>query len=459
MERYDLIVIGGGPGGYLAAQRAAESGMKTALFEKNKLGGTCLNEGCIPTKTLLHSAKIYEQAKKGETFGVTAETVRFSHSRALERKDRVVKTLVSGIEATMKRKKVTVISEQAMLVGKTEDAFEVQAGTAYYTAGKVVLATGSEAALPEIPGLKEAAAAGLAVTSREILQERELPDKLVIVGAGAVGLEFAAYFAALGVEVSVAELQDQIAGRADKEISALLKKALEKKGIRFYLRCKAARITERGLYYEKEGREELLAADKILLSMGRKPRLRKTGIWNVGLEAERGRIRTDSHMETSVKGLYAVGDVNGESMLAHTAYREAEAAVHHMRGIEDEVDYARIPAVIYTSPEAAWIGETKESAEEKGISVVTAKLPMVYAGRFAAENEGTEGICKLAAERESGRIVGVHLAGPYASEMIWGIGALMERGTTVEEIKRMVFPHPTVSEIIKETAALLSAKR
>lgn len=455
MERYDLIVIGGGPGGYLAAQRAAECGMKVTLFEKNKLGGTCLNEGCIPTKTLLHSAKIYEDAKEGKPFGIAAENLRISHEEVIDRKDRVVQSLVSGVRMTMRRKKVTVISEQAMMIGKTKDGFSVQAGSRTYTGKNVILATGSEAVMPKISGLEEALAKGLAVTSREILKERELPDKLAIVGAGVIGLEFAAYFAALGAEVQVVETLDKIAGGADEEVSGLLQKALESKGVRFFLQCRATRITERGLYYEKEGREKLLAADKILLSIGRKPCFHQTGIRNVGLKAEQGRIRTDSHMETSVKGVYAVGDVNGASMLAHTAYREAEAAVHHIQGVEDEMDYTRIPSVIYTSPEAAWVGETEKSAKEKGMSVVTAKLPLVYAGRFVAENEGTAGICKLVAERGSGKLLGAHLLGPYASEMIWGMVALMEKGAGADEIKKMIFPHPTVSEIIKETIMLL----
>lgn len=455
MNKFDLIVIGGGPGGYLAAQRASENGLKTVLFEKDRLGGTCLNEGCIPTKTLLNSAKIYEHARDGGKFGVFTDDIRLEHEQVLERKDRVVKTLVSGVRMTMKRKKVTVISEQAYILGKTEEGFEVQAGDVSYTAEKLVLATGSEALIPPIPGIQEALDSGLAVTSREMLEQKEVPGRLVIVGAGVVGLEMASYFTALGVDVYVVEMMDKIAGRTDMEISVLLQKALESKGVHFLLGCAVRRITENGICYEKDGKEELLAADKILLSIGRKPRVKSVGIENIGLHAEQGRIVTDSRMRTSVEGVYAVGDVNGQVMLAHTAYREAEAAIHHMTGIEDAMDYTKIPSVIYTNPEAACVGETEESAGEKGIQVVTAKLPLAYAGRFVAENENVTGICKLIMEQDTRRLIGVHIAGTYASEMIWGAAGMMEQKVTVDDMKKIIFPHPTVSEIIKETLAVL----
>lgn len=455
MDRVDLIVIGGGPGGYLAAQRAAEGGMRVVLFEKNRLGGICLNEGCIPTKTLLNSVKIYEQTKKGSLFGVSAEKIAFDHRQVLERKKKVVNTLVSGIGMTMKKKRIQVVYEAAMILGKCAEGFEVQAGGVKYISKNILLATGSEALIPPIMGNREAMISGLAVTSREMLEDEEIPEKLIIIGAGVIGLELASYFSSLGTEVSIIEVTDRIAGKADPDVEKLLRRELEKKGIRFFLQCRATRFTENGMVYEKEGVESVIAADKILLATGRKPALENIGIENVGLFPDKGRIVTNEYMQTSVENLYAVGDVTGQSMLAHTAYRESEAAVHHMLGIEDRMDYIRIPSIIYTVPEIACIGETEESAKQKGIDVKTAKLPMSYSGRFVAETEGMAGICKVVMDQITREIIGVHLVGTYVSEMIWGMAGLMEKHVTVDEIQKIIFPHPTVSEIIKETTAVL----
>lgn len=450
-ELLDLIVIGGGPGGYLAAQRASEAGLNTVLFEKRSLGGTCLNEGCVPTKTLLNSAKIYEHAKQGEPFGVTAAEITIDHGQVIERKNQVVKTLVGGVGMTMKKKKVKVVYQQAEILGKEGELFKVQAGEEVYTSRKLIIASGSETLIPPIPGIKEAMESGIAVTSREMLDEREVPKRLIIVGAGVIGLEMASYFATIGTEVTVIEMLNKIAGKMDKEIAKLLQKELRKKGVKFLLECRVTSFTETGLTFEKDGEVFGLEADKILVSIGRRAVTGGLGIETLGIKTERGRIVTDLCMKTSAEGVYAVGDVNGQIMLAHTAYRESEVAVHNILGISDEMDYGQVPSVIYTIPEIACIGETEESAAEKGIEVEAARLSMMYSGRFVAETQGMNGICKILMNKETGELAGVHMVGPYVSEMIWGIAGMMNQKVTVEEMKRIIFPHPTVSEIIKET--------
>lgn len=450
MDRYDLMVIGGGPAGYLAAQRSAQKGKKVLLFEKKRLGGVCLNEGCIPTKTLLNSAKLYDHAKGGRAFGVTAKEVSVDIRAVLERKQKVIDQLVSGVGMTMRRNKITVISEHAQIKGEAEEGFLVEAGGETYEARNLLIASGSTAMIPPIKGVRKNIERGFVLTSRELLNLEELPGQLVVVGAGVVGLEMAAYFATLGTEVTVIEMLDKIAGNMDGKISRILQREMEKKGIRFMLGCQVTEFKQDGLLCQKGEETIACRADKILLAIGRKPVVEGFGLEHVGVEVENGRIVTDEHLRTSAKGIYAAGDINGKSMLAHTAYRESEVAVNDMSGLEDRMDYHTIPSVIYTNPELAAVGETQESAEKKGIPIKLAEIPMAYSGRFTAENEGVSGTCRLLMNQETGCLEGTHILGSYASEMIWGIAACMEQGMTVEEMKKIVFPHPSVSEIIRE---------
>lgn len=291
---------------------------------------------------------------------------------------------------------------------------------------------------------------GLAVTSRELLDFPQLPNKLVIVGAGVIGLEMAAYFAGMGTKVTVVEMLDKIAGTMDRKITKMLQKELEKKGIQFMLGYQVTEIEKDGVVCKKEDQWIRCKADKILWSVGRHPIIKGLGLESVNLKIENGKIVTDEHLRTSVEGIYAAGDVNGKMMLAHTAYRESETAVNDMFGIQDTIDYGVIPSVIYTNPELASVGETEESAKEKGLRMKTVEIPMAYSGRFVAENDGIGGICKLLMDQDTGCLAGAHILGSYASEMIWGIGALMEQKVTIEEMKKIVFPHPSVSEIIRE---------
>ncbi len=450
MEPYDLIVIGGGPAGYLAAQRAAEKKKRVLLFEKNKLGGVCLNEGCIPTKTLLNSAKIYEHAKNGNSFGILTENASIDPIAIQKRKNRVIHMLVGGVKMTMKKNKVKVIYQQAKIKGKKDRGFLAEAEGEIYEAKNLLIAAGSQPVILPIKGGKEAMESGLAVTSRELLDLPQLPNKLVIVGAGVIGLEMAAYFAGMGTKVTVVEMLDKIAGTMDRKITKMLQKELEKKGIQFMLGYQVTEIEKDEVVCKKEDQWIRCKADKILWSVGRRPIIKGLGLESVNLKTENGKIVTDEHLRTSVKGIYAAGDVNGKMMLAHTAYRESETAVNDMFGIQDTIDYGVIPSVIYTNPELASVGETEESAKGKGLRIKTVEIPMAYSGRFVAENDGIGGICKLLMNQDTGCLAGAHILGSYASEMIWGLGALMEQKITVEEMKKIVFPHPSVSEIIRE---------
>ena len=451
MEKFDLIVIGGGPGGYLAAERAAAGGLKTAVIEKRALGGVCLNEGCIPTKTLLNCAKMYRHATEAENFGVTVEGAKFDHEKVIARKNKVVRALVGGVGSTMKACGVTVINAIGKIAGRDAEGFAVEDDNGgKYVASRVCIATGSEAAVPPIPGVKEGIESGFVKTNREILDMTTLPKSIAVIGGGVIGLEMACYFASVGVKVTVIEMMDKIAGATDREICNLLMHTYSKRGMEFKLSCKVKQVTANAVIYEDDGKECACECDCVLLSVGRRPTTANVGLESIGVQTERGAVITDRHMCTNVSGVYAVGDCNGKLMLAHTAYREAEVAVNHMLGIKDEMRYEYISSVIYTDPEVASVGESRESAEAKGMKVKEVKLPMAYAGRYVAETDGGNGFCKVVYDTERDRLVGVHIIGSYASEMIFGAAHMCETELPLSQLKKLVFPHPTVSEIIRE---------
>ncbi len=450
MENFDLLVLGGGPGGYLCAERAAQNGMKVAVFEKKALGGTCLNEGCIPTKTLLNSSKMYRHAKESEAFGVTATGVSYDHAKVIDRKNKVVKTLVSGVGATMKANKVTVIEANGVVKGRESNGFAVEADGKTYVGTKLVIASGSETVVPPVPGLKEGIESGFVVTNREVLDEKTLPKELVVIGGGVIGLEMAYYFASVGTKVTVIEMMPKIAGATDPEICKVLTDSFVKRGMEFKLSCKVLEVKTNSVIYEENGEKKELACDKVLLSAGRKPSTQGIGIETLQLEMDRAAIVTDRHLCTNVSGVYAIGDCNGKLMLAHTAYREAEVAVNHMLGKADEMRYDVVPSVIYTDPEVASVGYSKDDAEKKGMKVKEIKLPMSYAGRYLAETEGGKGFIKLVVDTDKKRLVGCHMVGSYASEIIMTATMMIDTELTPTRLQKLVFPHPTVAEIIRE---------
>ena len=455
MQSFDLLIIGGGPGGYLAAERATAGGLKTALFEARSLGGVCLNEGCVPSKTLLNSAKYYDHAQHGAPFGVTASDVRLDHTKVIERKDQVVNMLVAGVGAKMKGHKVTVVKAWAEITGKTADGFTVTADGETYCAKKLMIATGSSPLVPPIPGVEAGLASGFVLTNREILDLKTVPKQLVVIGGGVIGLEMAAYFQTAGSAVTVIETLDKIAGQTDAELSALLQKELEKKGVIFHLGAMVTQVDAGEVTYQKAGETHKVSAENVLLSTGRRPSIAGIGLDTIGVYVEKGAVVTDEHLRTNVPGVYAIGDVNGKYMLAHTAYREAEVAVNHMLGKRDHMRYTAISSVIYTSPEVASVGETEETANARGLDVEVVRVSMLYSGRYVAETSGEEGLCKLIVERDSRKLLGVHLLSPYASEIIYGAALMLEMRLSIEEIKELIFPHPTVGEVIREGLFLI----
>ena len=451
MDLYDVIVIGGGPGGYLAAERAAHAGKKTLLFEKRSLGGVCLNEGCIPSKALLNSAKTYEHALHSDLYGVTCENVKIDQKAVIARKRRVVRTLVSGVKAKMKANGVTVVMEEAAITGKTAEGFTVVAAGNTYTGRQLILATGSSAAVPPIPGVQENLGS-FVLTNREELDLEQIPGKITVIGGGVIGLEMAAYYAAVGAKVTVIEMLDHIAGATDLEISTMLQKELEKKGVTFLLGYKCLSVEPGKVWAEApNGEKSAVEADKVLLSIGRRANLTGIGLETIGVQTNRAGILTDAMCRTNVPGVYAVGDVNGHHMLAHTAYREAEVAVNNILGKSDAMRYHANPSVIYTQPEIAACGLTEEEAKAQGIDYEVKKLSMRYSGRFIAENEGGDGLCKVLVDKKHRNVLGVHMIGGYASEIIWGAAQMIELELRVKDAKEIIFPHPTVSEIIRET--------
>lgn len=447
---YDLIVIGAGPGGYNAAERAAASGLKTLVFEARAVGGVCLNEGCVPTKTLLYSAKIFDYAKHGETYGVKCENPTLDHAFVVKRKNKVVKTLVSGIGASFKKLGVETVSGFGVIKGRDAEGFTVECDGKEYKAARLLVCTGSYAFVPPITGLSDAVKSGFAMTNREILDMTELPSKLVVIGGGVIGLEMASYFCSAGCSVTVIEMLDHIAGPTDREISDILLKNYKKKGINFILGAKVTSVGDGKVSYELDGKTQFADADKVLVSIGRRASTAGVGLENIGVEMNRGAVVTDEFCKTNVPGVWAAGDVNGKSMLAHTAYREGEVALDNMLGGHQRVNYNSIPSVIYTNPEVASVGETSESAKQKGLDVVSTSVTLRYSGRYIAENEGGDGIVKLIIDKKNRTLLGVHMIGNYASEIIYGAAIMVEKEMRVDDVKKLVFPHPTVGEVLRE---------
>ncbi|MBQ8197180.1 MAG: dihydrolipoyl dehydrogenase [Clostridia bacterium] len=451
MDIFDLVVIGGGPAGYLTAERAGHAGLKTLVIEKREFGGVCLNEGCVPSKTFLNSAKVLDYANHAESYGVNGVgKATVDQKFVVERKNGVVKMLVSGIKGQLKRNKVTMKVAEAFIEGKSADGYIVKAGEEKFVAKRLMIATGSTAVVPPIPGLRENLEAGVVMTNREVLALEEIPETLVVIGGGVIGLEMASYFSSVGSKVTVVEMLNKIAGPTEAEVSSILQKSLERKGVEFKLGAKVTAVEKDGVIFEKDGKVEKVPAVKILCSIGRRAVTQGIGLENIGVNLERGAIVTDDTMRTNVANVYAAGDVNGKIMLAHTAYREAEVAVNNMLGKKDIMRYNVIPSVIYTNPEVGSVGETLESAKQKGLDVREVSIPMTYSGRYVAENTTLDGICKLIVNKATNTLIGAHIIGSYAGEFIVSVSAMIDLEVDIENIKKLVFPHPTVCEIVRE---------
>lgn len=445
---YDIAIIGGGPAGYTAAERAAANGLKTILFEKNALGGVCLNEGCIPTKTLLYSAKTLDNVKNSAKYGVSVEgQPGFDLSKIIARKQKTVRKLVAGIKQKMAAHEVEIINAEVHLI-EEDNSGNMLLGNddETYTAKYILLCTGSETIVPPIKGLDTSGY----WTSKEALDNKEVLQSLAIIGGGVIGVEFASFFNSLGVKVSVIEMLPEILGAMDKELSAMLRTDYTKKGIDFYLSTKVVEIKDGEVIIEKDGEQSSVEAAQILLSTGRRPVTANLNIDKLHIEMYRNGVKVDEFMRTSHPRIYACGDITGYSLLAHTAVREGEVAVNHILGKADKMSYKAIPSVVYTNPEIAGVGQTEEELTAKGIKHTVLKLPMAYSGRFVAENELVNGMCKLIIGEDE-KIIGCHMLGNPASELIVIAGIAIEKEFTVEEFRKIVFPHPTVGEIIHET--------
>lgn len=446
--KYDVAIIGGGPAGYTAAERAAADGLSTVLFEKNALGGVCLNEGCVPTKTLLYSAKVYDTIKHAAKYAVKAENPTFDFPKIIARKNKVVKKLTAGIRMKMTEHGVVVVGGEAEIKGCDSDGtIFIACGGETYEATNLLLCTGSETVIPPIPGLAETDY----WTSREALQTKELPVSLVIIGGGVIGMEFASFFNSMGTEVHVVEMLDKILGPMDKELSEMLQAEYTKRGVKFYLGHKVTAVHGGEVTVEKDGESFVISGEKVLLSVGRRPVTKGFGLETLGVEPFRNGIKVNEYMQTSLPNVYACGDITAFSLLAHTAVSEAEVAVKHICGKAGAgMSYKAIPGVVYTNPEIAGVGKTEEELQAEGISYVVKKLPMAFSGRFVAENEQGNGVCKLILAKDE-TVIGAHLLGNPASELIVVAGLAIEKGMKAVELQSIVFPHPTVGEIIKET--------
>ena len=448
---FEVIVIGGGPGGYLAAERAGQAGLKTLLLEKSKLGGVCLNEGCIPSKALLNSAKLYDYAKGvSRAYGVTSENAVIDHKAVVARKDALVSALTQGIEMQVKGSGVTVVKKEGIISGRDDEGFKVIADNETYVGENLVIATGASVSIPPIEGVASSLDSGFCITSREALSLKELPSELVIIGGGVIGLEFASYYASVGCKVTVIEALTRIGGNMDAEISEQLRRILIKRGVEFHLNATVTVIGGNAVFFSKDGKQLEISCDKVLMAVGRKANTKGFGLESINVQTGKNGIETDSSMRTNIPGVYAVGDCTGKMMLAHCAYRAAEVAVNNILGNTDSMDGNCIPSVIYTHPEAASTGFTEEEAAAGNVPYRVTRLPIAYSGRAMAESNDNNGFCKLIINKNENTLMGVQLLAPYASEIILSCVVMIDEKMTIDRIKKFIFPHPTVGEIIRE---------
>lgn len=449
MDRYDLIVIGGGPGGYVAAIKAAQLGGKVAVIEKEKLGGVCLNWGCIPTKTLLKTAKLYEDILRGEEFGIVGiddADIKVDWNLLSKRKDQVVKKLVSGIYTLFKKNKIDLYEG----MGKVIDKNNVEVNGEIVTGKNLIIATGAKDNLPPIDGLDTALESGKIINSKGALQLEEIPKDLVIIGGGAIAVEFATIFNSIGSNVTLIQRSSHILSSTEKEMATTLQKHLIRKGINIVTDTKLKSIREDGVIIEHKGEEKVFKGDKYLISLGLKPQLK--GIENLDLELDsKGFVKTNERMETNIEGVYAIGDLNGKFALAHVASAEGIVAAENIMGKDSTMNYSIVPSCIYTFPELASVGLTEEEAKEKGYDITVSKFPLAANGKALAEGE-TLGFAKIIADNEYGEVIGVHIMASNATDMISEAIVAMQLESTVYDIAKAIHPHPTLSETVMEAA-------
>jgi dihydrolipoamide dehydrogenase len=449
----DVLVIGGGPGGYVSAIHAAQSGAKTICVERGALGGVCLNVGCIPTKTLIYTAELLHNIHRSETFGIKVGSVDVDVAKMMERKNKVVKQLVSGVGTLFKKHNVELVQGSARLLDPhTVEVDLNDGGKRKITAQNIIVATGSAPALLPLPGFE----IGKSVwTSNEALEMKAIPKSVLVIGGGAIGLEFGFTFARLGSQVTVVELMPQIVPASDTQMAKELEKSLKRAGLKIMTDSSVTRAEDiaegKRVFIKTPDGEQSVDMEKVLVAVGRKPLTEGIGLEKLGIKTERGRILVNEHMQTSVPSVYAIGDVVGEPMLAHIAWTEGEVAVDHALGKDAWMDYRVFPACVYTMPELASVGMTEEQARQKHGDIKIGTFPFAANGKALGMAE-RDGFVKIIAEPKYNEILGVHILGPHATDLISEAVVAMQNEATVDEIIAAIHPHPTLSEPVQEAA-------
>ena len=442
-----LLIIGAGPGGYETALAAAKRGVEVVLVEAGPVGGTCLNEGCIPTKSFCKNAHLLEQLREAEAFGVSDLAYNFDFKAVTARKNAVVEQLRGGVESLLSHKLITLVRGKASF----KDPHTVVVGDEEYSADYIIIATGSVSASLPVPG---ADLEGI-LTSKEILDIEELPKKLCVIGGGVIGLEFASIFNSFSCEVTVLEYCKEILPRFDTDLAKRLKQCLGKKGIDINTQSQVLSISKEGDQYKvtflRKGKEESVVADKVLMAVGRKANVDSLNLAEAGVEFGPRGVVVNEVMQTSQPHIYAVGDINGKMMLAHAAIFQGLVALDHMMGVDNDIDLSVMPAAVFTSPEAASVGKTEDECKEAGLKVKCLKSFFRANGKAVTMGE-TEGFCKVIVEEETGLLLGCHLFGPHSSDIVQEACALISRKSTLKQLQDIIHTHPTLTEVIQSAA-------
>lgn len=440
----NIIIIGAGPGGYETAVHAAKQGLSVTIFEERKPGGTCLNEGCIPTKSFCKNAEVMEQLKEAEVYGIEHLSYSFDFQKVVERKNQVVELLNAGIDSLMQHKLITYIKGKAQL----KDAHTVVVNGEEYSADYILIATGSVTKLLPVPGMNLPGV----LTSKEMLDIDHIPERLCVIGAGVIGLEFASIFHRFGSKVTVVEYAKEILPNFDTDIAKRLKQTLGKRGIEIVNQAKVGGVAKQGdtlvVSYEYKGEQKVCEADTVLVAVGRAANVEALNLQDIGIEYSPKGISVNENMQTNIPHIYAIGDVNGLCMLAHAATFQGLRALHHIQKQTDSIRLDIIPAAVFTSPEAAMVGLTEEQCKEKGIAFVTKKAFFRANGKALAMNE-PDGFCKLIVSSEDERILGCHLFGAHSADLIQEVCAMMNKEVTLTEFKQVIHGHPTLGEVLQ----------
>lgn len=448
----DIVVIGAGPAGYVSAIRAAQLGARTIIIEKNSVGGTCLNVGCIPTKALLASVAVLDAVKKGEEFGVKTDSYKVDISTMMKRKNGIVKRLVGGVESLFAKNKIRLVRGNARLTDTHVVTVDTEKGPETIRADKILIATGSSTALLPMPGLE----IGENVwTSTEALSFDAVPKSILIIGCGAIGLEAGYTFARLGADVLLVEMMPQILPAADPETAKELQKALQKAGMKFMLGASVTHAEDikggKKVYIKAGDKEEVREVEKVLVAVGRRANIQGIGLDEIGVKRDKRKILVNEHMQTNFPNIYAAGDVIGEPMLAHVGWTEGIVAVEHAMGMNSKMDYKAFPACVYTTPECASVGLTEPQARERHKDVRVGKFTFKHNGKAMGIGE-TEGFIKFITDGRYGEILGVHMVGPHATDLITEAVLAMRNELTVDEVVATIHPHPTLAEVTQEAA-------